>query len=293
MPRDRITVFDLTSGRDHIIQPVLNELRLQGNAEKPSQLVNVDGRVKVPGEYPLEPGMTVADLVRAGGGTTDGAYGGKAELVRYRVVNGEARRTELVNIDLSAALHGDPAANLKLQPFDTLSIKEVPEWESQESVTLRGEVRFPGSYVIRRGETLKSVLDRAGGLTAYAFAEGSVFTRDELRRREQEQLDVLADRMQRDVALLALQSAGGQPAGRRHSPVRRSVAAWTAEDGAGRGPTGDRRAAAGTPSGRFDLRRGAARWRYPQRAALSAAGHRDRRGAERHLAPVQSEAHAR
>lgn len=213
MPRDRITVFDLTSGRDHIIQPVLNELRLQGNADQPSQLVNVDGRVKVPGEYPLEPGMTVADLVRAGGGTTDAAYGGNAELVRYRVVNGEARRTELVNVDLSAALHGDPAANLKLLPFDTLSIKEVPEWESQESVTLRGEVRFPGSYVIRRGETLKSVLNRAGGLTAYAFAEGSVFTRDELRRREQEQLDVLADRMQRDVALLALQSAAANQQG--------------------------------------------------------------------------------
>ena len=213
MPRDRVTVFDLTSGRDHIIEPVLNELRLQGSADQPSQLVNVDGRVKVPGEYPLEPGMTVADLIRAGGGTTDAAYSGKAELVRYRVVNGETRRTELVNVDLSAALHGDSVANLKLQPFDTLSIKEVPEWESQESITLRGEVRFPGTYAIRRGETLKSVLNRAGGLTAYAFADGSVFTRDELRRREQEQLDVLADRMQRDVALLALQSAAANQQG--------------------------------------------------------------------------------
>ena len=213
MPRDRILVFDLTSGRDHIIKPVLNELRLQGSSEHPSQVVNVDGRVKVPGEYPLEPGMTVADLIRAGGGTTDAAYGGNAELIRYRVVNGEARRTELLNIDLAAALEGNPSANLKLEPFDALSVKEVPEWESQESITLRGEVRFPGTYAIRRGETLKSVLGRAGGLTPYAFAEGAVFTRDELRQREQEQLDMLADRMQRDVALLALQSAAANQAG--------------------------------------------------------------------------------
>ena len=212
-PRDRITVFDLESGRDHEIRPVLNELRLQGSAEKPSRVVNIDGRVKVPGEYPLEPGMTVRDLIRAGGGTTDAAYGGKAELIRYEVVKGEARRTELINIDLAAALQGSPAANLLLQPFDTLSVKETPEWESQESVTLRGEVRFPGTYAIRRGETLKSVLGRAGGMTTYAFPEGSVFTRDELRRREQEQLDQLADRMQRDVALLALQSAGAGQAG--------------------------------------------------------------------------------
>src|SRR4029077_14174008 len=70
-----------------------------------------------------------------------------------------------------------------------------------------------GTYAIRRGETLKSVLGRAGGLTPYSFAEGAVFTRDELRQREQEQLDMLADRMQRDVALLALQSAAANQQG--------------------------------------------------------------------------------
>jgi protein involved in polysaccharide export with SLBB domain len=213
MPRDRITVFDLQSGRDRVIQPVLEELRLQGNAQQPTQVVHVVGRVKVPGDYPLEPGMRVGDLIRAGGGTTDGAYGQSAELVRYTVVNGEMRQTDLINVDLGAAIGGSAVANLRLQPFDTLTVKEVPEWRSQEAVTLRGEVRFPGVYAIRRGETLKSVLNRAGGLTQFAFAEGSVFTRAELRRREQEQLDMLADRMQRDVALLALQSAAANQAG--------------------------------------------------------------------------------
>jgi protein involved in polysaccharide export with SLBB domain len=213
LPRDQITVFDLESGRDRVIRPVLDALRLESSADEPSQVVTIAGRVKVPGEYPLEPGMTVSDLVRAGGGTTDAAYGGRAELIRYQVVNGETRRAELLDVDLTAALRGDPKANVQLQPFDTLSVKEVPEWGAQASVTLEGQVRFPGTYVIRRGETLKSVLNRAGGLTPYAFAEGSVFTRDELRRREQEQIDQLADRMQRDVALLALQAAGANQAG--------------------------------------------------------------------------------
>jgi protein involved in polysaccharide export with SLBB domain len=213
MPRDRITVFDLESGRDHIIQPIMDELHLQGSSGHPSEVVTVGGQVKVPGDYPLEPGMTVADLVRAGGGTADASYGGQAELIRYKVVDGDSRHTDLINVDLSAALRGDPTSNLLLQPFDTLTVKEIPLWTSQESVTVRGEVHFPGVYSIRRGETLKSVIDRAGGLTKYAFPEGSVFTRDELRRREQEQLDMLADRMQRDLALLALQAAAANQTG--------------------------------------------------------------------------------
>jgi polysaccharide export outer membrane protein len=213
MPRDRITVFDLSSTRDHVMQPILDELRLEGTSNQPSQVVQVSGHVKVPGSYPLEPGMTVSDLVRAGGGAADEAYQSEAELVRYEVIKGEARKTELIKVNLAAALRGDASANLRLRPFDALSIRQVPEWGSQESVTLRGEVRFPGSYAIRRGETLRSVIDRAGGLTSFAFPEGSVFTREDLRVREQEQLDMLNDRMERDVTLLALQSAAaGQQA---------------------------------------------------------------------------------
>ncbi len=214
MPRDRITVFDLTSGRDRIIEPLMKELVMQGTMGSPTAIVRVDGRVKVPGLYPLESGMTVADLVRAGGGLADEAYGSKAELTRYQVVDGEGRRTQLIEIDLAAALRGDdPAANIPLAPFDYLSVKEVPEWRAQESVTLRGEFRFPGRYSIRRGETLRSVIARAGGLTDYAFAEGSVFGREELKKREQEQMDMLASRMQRDLAVLALQGAVASQAG--------------------------------------------------------------------------------
>ena len=95
-PRDQITVFDLASGRDRVIQPVLDELKLQSTSARPLEVVRVDGRVKVPGQYPLEAGMTVMDLVRAGGGLADEAYGAKAELTRYTVVNGQTRSTETI-----------------------------------------------------------------------------------------------------------------------------------------------------------------------------------------------------
>lgn len=206
MPRDRLIVFDTESSREQIIAPFIEDMKRQSRIDHPSEIVRIDGRVKARGDYPLEPRMRVSDLLRAGGGLDDAAYGAKAELTRYRV-GGDARQTQLVEIDLAAIRRGVPDADLLLQPFDFLNIKEVPEWSEQEQVTLEGEVRFPGVYPIQRGETLRSVLDRAGGLTALAFPSGSVFTRTELQEREQQQIDRLAERLQSDLAATALQAA--------------------------------------------------------------------------------------
>jgi polysaccharide export outer membrane protein len=205
-PRDRIVVFDADSGREQVMKPLLDEMRRQSRIDQPSEIVRIEGRVKARGDYPLEPGMRVSDLMRAGGGLEDAAYGGKAELTRFRN-SGEARQTQLIDIDLAAILRGDESADLALQPFDLLNIKEIPEWSEQEQITLLGEVRFPGNYAIQRGETLRSVLNRAGGLTRLAFPEGSVFTRKELKLREQEQIDRLAVRLQSDLAAASLQAA--------------------------------------------------------------------------------------
>lgn len=206
MPRDQITVFDLSSSRDRIVHPILEDLRMEATAEEPEQVVTIEGRVNVPGQYPLEPGMTVADLIRAGGGLADAAYAGKAELTRYVVVDGNTRRTHIMDIDVASALSGNPTANVRLDPYDVLSIKEVSQWTNQESITLRGEVRFPGTYTIQPGETLKSVIERAGGLTEFSFPRGSVFTRTELKVREQQQMDLLASRMKIELGVLALRA---------------------------------------------------------------------------------------
>ena len=212
-PRDRVYVFDLATGRRAILDPILRELKLQAIATEPSRVVRVSGRVRVPGEYPLEPGMTVSDLIRAGGGLAEEAYGGEADLARYEVRDQQTRKTDVMKIDLGRALAGDPAADLTLAAFDFLVVKEISEWSSQETVRLEGEVRFPGEYPIERGETLSSVIARAGGLTPLAFPQGSVFTRESLKEREKRQIEILADRLQQDLGTLALQGAQASASG--------------------------------------------------------------------------------
>ena len=211
-PRDKIYVFDLSTDRERILGPVVRELQLQATPEKPEQVVSIDGRVKAPGHYPLEPSMHVSDLIRAGGSLEDAAYRGQAEITRYEVRDGDARRTELIPVDLAAVRRGDAGADFQLKPYDVLVIKPIPQWVQPGIIELAGEVRFPGKYPIHQGETLSSVLHRAGGFTDLAFIEGTVFIREELKKRERDQLEILANRMQSDLAALSLEAIASSAA---------------------------------------------------------------------------------
>jgi polysaccharide export outer membrane protein len=204
-PRDEIMVFNLTANRSRILDPIIRDLELQATPDKPEQVVSIDGRVKAPGKYPLEPTMHVSDLIRAGGSLEDAAYRGQAELTRYAIVDGDARQTELIPVNLAAIRRGDPGADLQLQPYDTLVIKPIPMWMEPGTIEVLGEVRFPGKYPIHQGETLHAVLERAGGFTSAAFPEGAVYIREELKKREKDQLELLGNRLQSDLAALSLQ----------------------------------------------------------------------------------------
>jgi polysaccharide export outer membrane protein len=205
-PRDNIIVFDLTANRGRTVTPIIDDLKLQASANTPSQVVIIGGEVRAPGIYPLEPSMHVSDLIRAGGSLEDSSYIGEAELNRYEVIDGKERQTELLEVNLEAIRHNEPGADLELKPYDILVIKKTPQWEVPGSIVLSGELRHPGRYPIHHGETLSSVLRRAGGFTDIAFEYGAVFIREELKQREKEQLENLSNRLQSDLAALSLEA---------------------------------------------------------------------------------------
>jgi polysaccharide biosynthesis/export protein len=211
-PRDKIYVFDLSASRERVLESVIKELQLQATPDRPEQIVSIGGSVKAPGHYPLEPTMRVSDLIRAGGSLEDSAFRGGAEITRFAVAGGDERQTELISVDLGAIRRGEAGADLLLQPYDILVIKPVPQWVEPGTIEIAGEVRFPGKYPIHQGETLHSVLQRAGGLTNFAFPYGAVFIREELKKREKDQLELLANRLQTDLASLSLEAVASSAA---------------------------------------------------------------------------------
>ncbi|MEM7280339.1 MAG: SLBB domain-containing protein [Pseudomonadota bacterium] len=204
---DQIRVFDLTPDRSALVEPWLDELREQTTSAEPMPEVNIGGLVRAPGRYPLEAGMRVSDLIRAAGRMREAAFTQSAELTRYLVVGGDHRETELIEVNLAQVLVGNVEKDILLKPYDYLNIKEIPQWRDQERVEIVGEVRFPGIYPIQQGETMSSLLDRVGGLTPLAFAGGSVFLREDLKEREDEQLQLLRRRLETDLAALSLEGS--------------------------------------------------------------------------------------
>ncbi len=144
----------------------------------------VQGDVGKPGRYPLTTNMTVADLIRVGGGLKPSADTQTADLTQYDWSQGELAGHHQT-IAISAALAGDPASNPPVSNGDVLTIRQLPGWNDiGASISVKGEVGHPGAYGIRPGEKLSSVLDRAGGFGPQAYPYGAVLMRREVREME-------------------------------------------------------------------------------------------------------------
>jgi protein involved in polysaccharide export with SLBB domain len=86
-----------------------------------------------------------------------------------------------------------------LNDNDYLFIRTVPEWELYRTVAIKGQVMFPGTYTIEKGETIHSLISRAGGFTDKAYLNGAVFTRVAVRAQQQQQLDDMARRLEYEL----------------------------------------------------------------------------------------------
>ncbi|HEX7938700.1 MAG TPA: SLBB domain-containing protein, partial [Gemmatimonadaceae bacterium] len=163
---------------------------------RPERYVAIGGAVKKGGRFPYQRGITMRDLVLLAGGLREGAYLKEAEIARLpQERTGSATATTIrVPLDSTYLFErkaGEPylgapglpaqangAPEIVLQPYDNVLIMQQPSWELQRVVTIGGEVKFPGQYALKtRNERLDDVIARAGGFTAEAYPEGTVFMR--------------------------------------------------------------------------------------------------------------------
>ncbi|HHV52970.1 MAG TPA: polysaccharide export protein, partial [Synergistaceae bacterium] len=151
-----------------------------------------------PGEYAVEPGITrVSEVINRAGGLLYMASN-QAELTRIRVTQ-MGPVTDHILINLEKALQNDPEHDIPLENNDYLFVRAVPEWALYRTVTVTGEVKYPGTYTVRKGETLSSLIERAGGYTDKAYLKGAIFLRESVREEQQRSIDEMVDRLEREL----------------------------------------------------------------------------------------------
>ena len=204
--RDELIIFSRDGGRAEMLKELVGELKLQARSGKIANVVSISGTVRSPGEYPLTENMTVTQLIAAAGGLEEAAYTSGVEISRYDLSNPEQASSVHFPVDLSQAF-ADASADVLLQSYDVVLVRAIPEFRENLSVTLKGEVRFPGDYSFTRGENLGDIIRRAGGLNGLAHAEAAVFTREDLRLQEAKKLEQIQERLKSDIATAELENA--------------------------------------------------------------------------------------
>ena len=158
--------------------------------------VAITGMVQQPGTYPWRPGMTLRQLVVLARGPRIGADLRDAEIARLPGDRSKGQLATTVRVPLdssylaerdSSRYIGPPgvsfpatgtAPDVPLQPYDNVLIFRQPDFELQRTVTILGEVLYPGTYALKaKDDRLADLVQRAGGLTPRAYQEGIRFVR--------------------------------------------------------------------------------------------------------------------
>jgi protein involved in polysaccharide export with SLBB domain len=181
------SVADLLTGSSPIYLQPFDTIRIRGRYESDAPKVTVRGEVLQPGAYPLTQGMTAAQLVRLAGGFKRSALLENADLASYEIKDGRQVVSRRSTIAIGQAMSGlDPNADVPLKPGDVLTVHQVSGWNDiGASVTLAGEVTYPGTYGLQEGERLSSVLLRAGGFRTTAYPDGAVLVRRQVKELEE------------------------------------------------------------------------------------------------------------
>ena len=160
---------------------------------KNKQFVRIEGAVKNPRSIPFMEGLKAEDLIIMAGGFIEGADASTIHLSRQ--VNDENFKTisEVQHISLSPYLKVS-SGSVTLQPNDIITIRYQKGYSAQQLIKIEGEISFPGHYsILTKDERISDFIERAGGITPYAYLKGATLIRKMKDLSDKEQIKQLQE----------------------------------------------------------------------------------------------------
>ena len=196
--------FDL----DALLNNRISDIALQKNDQlhipsvlslEDSLTVYIGGEVRAPGNYPYATNMHLEDIILRAGGLRESASTAQIDVYRRikdpasTAVSAQTGQSFRFSLRDGEIISSD--ASFVLQPFDQVVIRRSPGYEIQQNIVVRGEVLFDGQYAkIKKDERLSSFIQRAGGLTEYAYAKGARLSRQLTEAEQKRTRDALLAR---------------------------------------------------------------------------------------------------
>jgi len=160
--------------------------------------VSIDGEIRRPGQFKYYENMSLEELIILAGGLKVSGSNQRIEIAR-RIINDNqtaitaaAKTAQIFQIDVNKVLTVSDA-KFVLQPFDIITIRTIPGYETQKQIRIDGEVLYPGNYtIVRKNERISDIIKRAGGLTDLAYTDGASLKRSgsfdsQLEKEKEEQ----------------------------------------------------------------------------------------------------------
>jgi protein involved in polysaccharide export with SLBB domain len=153
------------SGDKYIVQQILKRFENR---------VTINGAVFRPGQYELQKGLTISQLIKNAAGLKEDAFMDRGSIIRLNPDNS----TQALSFNVKDALNNEPSANFPLQREDIVTISSIFDLHDKYHVTISGEVRKPGDFAYADSMRVGDLIIKAGG-----FTEGASITRIEVSRR--------------------------------------------------------------------------------------------------------------
>jgi polysaccharide export protein len=160
---------------------------------KNKQFVRIEGAVKNPRSIPFMEGLKAEDLIIMAGGFIEGADASTIHLSRQ--VNDENFKTisEVQHISLSPDLKVS-SGSVTLEPNDIITVRYQKGYSAQQLIKIEGEISFPGHYsILTKDERISDFIERAGGITPYAYLKGATLIRKMKDLSDKEQIKQLQE----------------------------------------------------------------------------------------------------
>lgn len=173
----------VVTGGDHIIVPFASE----------NEYTEIQGEVRRPGKYEFSNGDSLSSLIRFALGFTEVSQLDSVEFAR--IIQADRFETRILDLSSWKSLVNEPSAKLPgdfpLKIGDRVYIRKKPEWKKPKSVTIEGEVVYPGKYPVdEENFRISDLLERCGGFTKNADIEKIRFIRQSF-------LDIIDPEMER------------------------------------------------------------------------------------------------